>query len=81
MAEITSMQGQCGHKLEGDIELGHSRIDNESLSCTILNTHHFILISHLLSKSMEAYRRNEKVPPSLQSSSETPAHSVHVISL
>ncbi len=30
---ITSMQGQCGHKWEGDDEPGHSSLDNETLSC------------------------------------------------
>ncbi len=32
MAETTSMQGQCGHKREGNDEPGHSSIDSETFS-------------------------------------------------
>ena len=32
MAEITSIQGQCGHKWEGEDEPGHSSIDDYTLS-------------------------------------------------
>ena len=32
MAEITSIQGQCGHKLEGDDEPGQSSIDSDTFS-------------------------------------------------
>ncbi len=31
MAEITSMQGQCGHKSEGDDEPDHSSIADDTL--------------------------------------------------
>ncbi len=32
LAEITSMQVQCGHKWEGDDERGHSSIDDNTHS-------------------------------------------------